>query len=415
MVEKSVSVSKEIAAPQEAVWSVVRDFSAPWHPAIATMRADPSNGHLTRVFTVHGEAKEYRERLTWLSESDRSMSYTHVAGIAGADAYNATLKVAHRDGGSVVTMSAELSAPEPRATEIATGTEAIFESGLAALVGLVAPDVVTQHIGQSPRLAISNTSHPTSDTLVLFLHGIGWNRHNWTCQMKALAPYCNTAALDLRGYGDSTLGSTQSEVEDYCNDINAVAKFLDAKHLILCGLSYGAWIATSYAMRYPHRLSALVLAGGCTGMSEADESVRHAFRDAREKPLHDGKTPADFAMDLIPNLVGPDCSKDVQDELCASMSALSAATYADALCCFTNPTETFDFSRLTMPVLMMTGEFDRLAPPAEIQSVSRRIFKASPAPDVRFECLNRAGHVCNLEAPHAFNALLLELIQRVAP
>ena len=66
-----------------------------------------------------------------------------------------------------------------------------------------------------------------------------------------------------------------------------------------------------------------------------------------------------------------------------------------------------------MPVLMMTGAHDRLAPPAEIEGVARRIHAAAAAPDVRFEVLADAGHVCNLEAPAAFEAPLHTLLDRV--
>jgi pimeloyl-ACP methyl ester carboxylesterase len=61
------------------------------------------------------------------------------------------------------------------------------------------------------------------------------------------------------------------------------------------------------------------------------------------------------------------------------MAAIPAATYRDALVCFTNPLERFDFSRLTMPVLMMTGEHDRLAPPPK--SAASRAASGMPRPN----------------------------------
>lgn len=423
MAEHHVRVTKDISAPPETVWASVQDFSAPWHPAIATMRADYTDGNHIRVFTVHGERTEYRERLTWYSDSERCMAYTLVAGIAGAQAYNASLSVEDTPVGCRVVMAADLCADEPRAREIAKGTQMIFESGLEALAAQKHdpkpqpvqthpdPQIATHRVGH---IAFSVAQNRKSDTAVLFLHGIGGRRQNWQDQLAAVAPFATAAAMDLRGYGDSALGAEPSTIEAYCADISALAEALKPKNLILCGLSYGAWIATSYAIRHPERLSALILAGGCTGMSEAAPSVRDAFRASRETPLSHGQTPADFAPDVIQILAGPECSDIARAELLTSMSAISVATYTDALHCFTNPTEVFGFSKLNMPVLMMTGEFDRLAPPAEIQSVANRILAASPQPDVRFECLSRAGHVCNLETPDAFNEPMLELIRRVA-
>ena len=68
--------------------------------------------------------------------------------------------------------------------------------------------------------------------------------------------------------------------------------------------------------------------------------------------------------------------------------AASSTTYRDALQCFTNPLSGSTF-KIDCPVLMFTGEHDKLAPPHEIRRVSERIvedrrFKGLSA-DVQFE------------------------------
>lgn len=166
-------------------------------------------------------------------------------------------------------------------------------------------------------------------------------------------------------------------------------------------------------MRYPDLLDGLVLSGGCTGMSEAGPDEREAFRISREVPLDAGQVPADFAPAVVKVLAGPNASDTVRQALLASMAAIPAATYRDALRCFTNPLERFDFSRLTMPVLMLTGEHDRLAPPSEIRGVAGRIWDQAPLPDVRFEVIADAGHVCNVEQPAAYNRALLGFLGRL--
>lgn len=221
------------------------------------------------------------------------------------------------------------------------------------------------------------------------------------------------AALDLRGYGDSTLGHRPSTVDDYCADILRIADNFGARKLVLVGLSYGSWIATSFAMRHPEMLAGLVLSGGCTGMSEAGPDEREAFRVSREVPLNAGQVPADFAPSVVKVLAGPDATESTRQALYDSMAAIPAATYRDALVCFTNPLERFDFAKLALPVLLMTGEHDRLAPPAEIRGVADRIWDASPRPDVRFEVIPGAGHVCNVEKPDAYNRHLLDFLGRL--
>ncbi len=438
---KTIACSATSPRKPDVIWALVRDFCAPWHPAVETMRREiDAHGGLVRAFTVEGEDAVYRERLTWVSDSLRTMAYTHLEGIAGVEAYDGQLRVSGtEDGGSVIEMTARVQAPSPRADEIARGTEAIFDAGLAEIVSLAGraeaplaetapPHASMPHASMGvetvilpgpPRLALSVTPKrpglPTgNDTLCVFLHGIGGNRDNWQRQLETVGPVCRAAALDLRGYGDSALGAAQSTVDDYCDDILRVRAALGARKLILCGLSYGAWIATSFAMRHPDALAGLVLSGGCTGMSEANAEEREAFRSSREQPLDQGLSPRDFAPGVVDVIAGPQASEAVREDLLASMGQISVDTYRDALECFTNPLEKFDFSRIDMPTLLVTGEFDRLAPPTEIRSVAERIREDSPRPDVRFEVIEGVGHVCNLEAPGRYDRLLLDVIDRFA-
>jgi len=431
---EEVNCTGTIAASAERVWSLVRDFYGTWHPAINTMLAEHNDaGQLIRAFTLHDEpGTTYRERLTWYSDSERSMAYTHIEGIAGVQNYNARLCVEPKsDTECSLTMAAKITAPSPRENQIATGTKAIFDDAINCVRELALSEHLPEQkkslavssvhpsskiLAGTPTLAISFIKGPdTDDTLCLFLHGIGGNKTNWHSQLAAVAPFCTAAAMDLRGYGESALGDEQSTVDDYCKDILRVADCFNSTNIILCGLSYGAWIATSFAMRHPDRLAGLVLSGGCTGMSEASNDIREAFLQSREVPLNEGKTPADFAPDVVAVITGPDCSEQARNELLLSMQSIPSSTYADALRCFTHPTEIFDFSSINMPVLLMTGEADKLAPPAEIKSVAERIYKASESPDVRFECLQNAGHVCNLETPAKYNDALVNLVRRLVP
>ncbi|MDC1482546.1 SRPBCC family protein, partial [Ascidiaceihabitans sp.] len=130
--QRSVHCTQHLTAEADVVWAHLRDFCAPWHPLIATMKAEV--GGRVRAFTVMGEDTLYRERLAWFSDTGRSMSYMHLEGIEGAHRYEGRLSVTPADkGGCVVSMSAEIEATAARAEEIASGTEFVFETGLKAL------------------------------------------------------------------------------------------------------------------------------------------------------------------------------------------------------------------------------------------------------------------------------------------
>ena len=185
-----VHVAGPVPRPADEVWAVLRDFCGLWHPAMA--RVWPEAGGQVRAFEAGGVT--YRERLVYVSDSDRVLGYRHVAGIAGVDSYDARVSVVPDGAGCRVIWTAEVVAVAPRAAEVAAGTRAIFEAGIAALAGAVVPVVaeavpaavaiVERVVGEGPRLALSVTPGQ-GGPLCLFLHGIGGGRGNWRGQLAA--------------------------------------------------------------------------------------------------------------------------------------------------------------------------------------------------------------------------------------
>ncbi len=422
-----VQVQEVISAAPADAWRLFGDFGGHWHPYIEWVRTEhDADGHQLRTFKARGEEAVYRERLTYFSDSDMELRYVHVSGIKDVKVYQAQCRVEPAPGGgSRITWTAQFSAPELRVDEIAEGTAAIFRAGISSVAEMASrqpmePGLVAEPAAELKKRAITGTPRLTitaspdkSGLLLLFLHGIGGNRGNWHKQLQAVAQHVQAAALDFRGYGESERGDSASTIDAYCDDILRVMRALGKENVILCGLSYGSWVATSFAMRHPNHLRGLVLSGGCTGMSEASHTEREAFLLAREKPLNEGKTPADFANDVVKVIAGPNADRNTLRELKESTAAIPAATYRDAVHCFTHPPERFDFGKIACPVLLMTGEHDRLARPEEIRNIARRIHAAQILPDVRFEVIAGAGHVCNIEAPQQYNMVLCAFVERL--
>jgi pimeloyl-ACP methyl ester carboxylesterase/AcrR family transcriptional regulator len=432
MSKATVHCLRKILINPDRLWGVIGTFDLSWHPFVASCDLVRSpQGALLRSFK-DSDGQVYEERRTYLSDTDRVLNYELDSGIEGIQSYAARVEVTSDGGGSLITWHADIAAGAARIDVIAEGTRAIFEAAFDALEAEVSSTPINRRSlsdGASepvqftmdgvPTLGVrgSSVADDAADTLVLFLHGIGGNATNWDSQLRALGADYHVAALDLRGYGQSTLGFEQSTIDDYCADILRVMEVQGASRLVLAGLSYGSWIATSFAMRHSDILTGLILAGGCTGMSEADPRERENFRVTREVPLNAGQTPSDFAAAVVEVIAGPSATVAQRGDLRKSMESIPAATYRDALNCFCKPLETFDFSRLDCPVLMFTGEHDKLAPPAEIRRVSERIAQerraAGKTADVHFEVIADAGHVCNLEAVGDTNALLHRFLSRL--
>ncbi len=409
-------------------WHFIRDFGSTWHPDIVKNRmAVDASGAVVRTFTdTNGDA--YSEQITYASNTDRLLRYALTDGLSEVNHYRGEASVEN----DTVNWSATFEASATNGQAIARGTENILENGLAWLAANAAhsdesPTPASEaainakriRIDAAPQLSVLSPieSKQPCWTLVLFIHGIGGNASNWQSQLHALAKSHTVAALDLRGYGKSELGSEQSKIDDHCNDILTVMKYFGARKLVLVGLSMGSWIATSFAMRHPQLLAGLVLAGGCTGMSEAEADERNRFLASRAVPLSEGKTPSEFADAVVQAIAGPNASSKVRTQIQASMSEINSATYLDALTCFCNPVERFDYARIACPVLLLTGEHDVLASPDEIRHVSQRMYEAIIAdnrlPDIRFEVIKEAGHLCNLEKATIFNEQLVDFLLRI--
>lgn len=430
LVQRQVEVSAQIPASPQAIWQVLAGFDVGWHPAVEQCETSVNAAHeVIRRFRTNDGAHMV-ERLTYQSHSDHQLAYEMISGIEGAEQYQARLGLTRLPEGSTqINWQADIVADAARIDAIAAGTKQIFEAGIAALAAPAALPVATateepvvlrhSRIGRRmlegvPRIALNVAPDEcqSAETICLLLHGIGGRARNWDHEVSALGSLMPSVAMDLRGYGDSQLGFAQSDVEDYFQDILATMAHFKAQKLVLGGLSYGAWLAASFALRHPDKIAGLILCGGCTGMSEAALAEREAFRLAREVPLDAGQSPADFAPSVVDVIAGPEVNAKVRDELLRSMQAIPSATYRDALNCFCNPPGKLDFSKASFPVLLMTGEHDRLAPVAEIRQVSRAFAEAG-APFVGFEAINGAGHVCNLEAPEAVSRHMLRFVKNL--
>jgi 3-oxoadipate enol-lactonase len=239
---------------------------------------------------------------------------------------------------------------------------------------------------------------------VLFLHGIGGNRTNWTRQLSALSDAYACAAWDMRGYGGSGDYDGPFRMGDVLDDLDRVLDHLgtDAAHLV--GLSLGGRIALAYAAERPDRVRALVLADTSAG-SEAmnSEAKIEEFLSLRLKPLREGKSPADIAPGMADRLAGPDASPAARRQIEASLADLRADSYAKTMEGAVRH-QGFAPEAVRAPTLVLTGEHDAMAPP----DVARGL--ADSIPGARFAILPGAGHISNIERPEAFTSVLRDFL-----
>jgi 3-oxoadipate enol-lactonase len=124
--------------------------------------------------------------------------------------------------------------------------------------------VETVFVGPAPRIALSVHGN---GPLVVFLHGIGGNRHHWREQLPIFATRYKAAAWDARGYGDSDDYAGPLDFGSFTQDLLRVLDFFKAQKAHVVGLSMGGRVARNFALRYPERVARLVLANTTPGFS----------------------------------------------------------------------------------------------------------------------------------------------------
>jgi pimeloyl-ACP methyl ester carboxylesterase len=171
-----------------------------------------------------------------------------------------------------------------------------------------------------------------------------------------------------------------------------------AAHLV--GHSMGGMVALEFAARFPGRVTSLALSGASAAFGGATGAWQEEFIAKRTRPLDEGKGMAGIAPTVVDGLLGDQPDPAARATAIAAMSAIPEPAYRAALKCLVTFDRRDALAGLAMPVLLLAGERDTVAPPALMQRMQARISGA------QYVELPHAGHLANFEQPKAFNAAL---------
>jgi 3-oxoadipate enol-lactonase len=210
------------------------------------------------------------------------------------------------------------------------------------------------------------------------------------------APTFHVVSYDVRGHGESDKPATFT-LEDDTADLAALVERMRLHTPVVIVFSMGSYIALKTAEEHPGLFSKIVLIGTKSG--GATSSTQRLEQDTAAK----GLSKEQAAQQMLRRVFAPQPPiEDIAafDKKIASPVKLTAEEQG----CITQSLQNFDLladaDRVTVPVLVLTGEYDGINPPEEGRNVARAL------PNAEFEVVPDAGHIAFFENPDRVFALI---------
>jgi 3-oxoadipate enol-lactonase len=241
---------------------------------------------------------------------------------------------------------------------------------------------------------------------LVFLHGIGGNRTNWSAQLAALSDQFLCVAFDFRGYGDSEDGSNTLDFLDFVDDVQGVLEENGITRCHLFGLSMGGLVAQAYYARHPANVLSLGLIGCRPGSAPVFEDSK-AFAEERIRPLEQANNPEALADSLLPRLLGPSVGETEREAIRQSLARIRPDSYRRVLSARLSITPFLALGDIFVPTLVMAGTHDQVAPMIQMEQMAKAI------PNSVLRVIPDAGHLMNIERPDLFNRYVRDFLTSV--
>jgi pimeloyl-ACP methyl ester carboxylesterase len=234
--------------------------------------------------------------------------------------------------------------------------------------------------------------------LFLLVHGGGRNAGDFRRTLVGLAERHSAVALDLPAHGRSTGLDALPSIEAYAAVLEQFVAALGLRRYIFVGWSMGALIGLVAASRWPQRLAGLVLLAGSPEWT-IDPQVLERLHDVVR-----GRRPQIFDKALFSPVTPLDVMREAWME---QVKTDPRVLYADGLA-----GRRFDaravLPAVRVPTLVVHGADDQITPVALAEELARGIAGA------RFEVIEAAGHIPQLEQAERVNALLASFAEGLA-
>jgi len=249
-------------------------------------------------------------------------------------------------------------------------------------------------------------SGPSTAPPLVLLHGAGGDSLQWIPNIEALSGSYRVYAVDnIHDYSRSIYTQVIKNPADYVNWLDALFSALElGDNINLMGLSYGAWLTSQYALRFPDRLDKIVLlAPGGTVLPLRLEWIMRAVLCIVPHRY--------FIKSFIYWLMEDFAQKDEASRIMLDEEVDAAFM---RMRCYkpirlVNPTvlEDKELQSINVPALYLVGENEKIY---SAQKAIQRLHKA--APHISAEVIPNAGHDLTIVQTDLVNTKVLEFLKQ---
>jgi len=241
---------------------------------------------------------------------------------------------------------------------------------------------------------------------LVFINGITMDTNGWAYQAPFFSQFFKVIRYDCRGQGMSDKPDDQYSQELHTEDLHNLLEALNINKIHLVGLSNGGMIAQHFALKYPDRLTSLVLVDTCSYVDKLLLLMIDTWVQATEIGGNE------FRYDMsLPIIFSETFIKNNEDSLAKMKENNLLVNSPKAVINLVKATSKHNLndrvSNIKCPTLIIVGEEDILIPLKYSKILHEKIKESE------LITIKNCGHVPSLEKPAEFNEIVLRFLNRI--
>ena len=242
---------------------------------------------------------------------------------------------------------------------------------------------------------------------MLMVHGFLSSRAQWRINLPALKQVARPVLLELLSHGRSPAPAALDaySVASYIATFEAIRAKLGAERWIVCGQSFGAGLATQYALEMPERVMGLVITNSISAFSPKGDPERAAMQAERARSIEAGGKAALEELRIHPRHAKR-FPEDIKAEMVADADRIAPEGILRSIA-LTSPSLSIAdrLGEIRVPTLLVNGIWEKRFQPMRERA-------ASLIPGVTVVDLP-AGHSVNIEAAEGFDQAVVAFVGRL--